>query len=445
LSTMMNDRQGISKLGFIFILGFLSGCRLPPAQIDADSSEKSALSRREIHRRQVIRDSAAQIAFHPLAAAKLLLLTPINHWWTVGTSGISSAADWRPAEIHIYTSGQEALAALHQIIAQASKRIDVVMFIWNSDPLGEDLARRLAAKAGPELPVRVLVDGGGNLLFGLTAEASADQVDRVIAWLAQQPYVQVIRSRNPCWHYDHRKLVLADCRMAWTGGRNFTEPGFFRQHDLALTVTGPPVEEIQDSFDRSWKSQGGAPIPRLPIEDSPEANACARLIGTDPPNLEIERAVYRAVAAAQDRIFLENFTLCDGPLMRKLIRAKRRGVDVRVVTTLENTNEMLNRANKVVANRLFQAGIRVYLFPGMMHVKALVVDGSWAYTGTGNFDPISLRRNRELGLEIGAGDLVTELEQRLLQPDIQPEWEMKETFPVSPKDRFLAIISRIAF
>src|SRR6516164_7959566 len=75
---MMNDRQGISKLGFIFILGFLSGCRLPPAQIDADSSEKSALSRREIHRRQVIRDSAAQIAFHPLAAAKLLLLIGVR-------------------------------------------------------------------------------------------------------------------------------------------------------------------------------------------------------------------------------------------------------------------------------------------------------------------------------------------------------------------------------
>ena len=55
----------------------------------------------------------------------------------------------------------------------------------------------------------------------------------------------------------------------------------------------------------------------------------------------------------------------------------------------------------MTANRLLRAGVRVYLYPGMTHVKATTVDGLWAYLGTGNFDALSLRHNRELGLAVG--------------------------------------------
>ncbi|HEV3203818.1 MAG TPA: phosphatidylserine/phosphatidylglycerophosphate/cardiolipin synthase family protein [Gemmataceae bacterium] len=418
---------------------------MPPPGRAEGITEDAPSSRNTIHRRQVIRDSTTRIAVHPLATAKVAFLTPLRHWWTVGSSTMPEGAELHSAHIHLLPDGHDAFAALSQIIDQSTQRLDVVMFIWNSDPVGEDLARRLAAKAALDLPVRVLVDGGGNLLFGMPAEASAKEVNRVITWLAGQPNVQVIRMNNPFCHYDHRKLVLADSHVAWTGGRNFTERGFFHQHDLSFTVTGPLVEEMQDGFDCSWKSQGGTLLPPLPPRPIAQANASARLVGTEPPRLELEQALYGAVDAAQRHIYLANYALCDGPLIRKLIRARRRGVDVRVATTLKCTTPILNCANKVVADRLLRAGIRVYLYPGMTHVKALSADGCWAYVGSGNFDPLSLRRNHELGLAIEAGAVIPELDELLFRMDFRPEWEIKETLSINARDRLFELVARVAF
>src|SRR5262249_58279342 len=68
---------------------------------------------------------------------------------------------------------------------------------------------------------------------------------------------EVVRIRNPFARFDHRKLVLIDGRLAWTGGRNFDWSAFFRIHDLSLTVEGPLVAELQERFERSWRRQGG--------------------------------------------------------------------------------------------------------------------------------------------------------------------------------------------
>jgi cardiolipin synthase len=121
-------------------------------------------------------------------------------------------------------------------------------------------------------------------------------------------------------------------------------------------------------------------------------------------------------------------------LQAKLARARRRGVDVRVVLTLHDVSETVNRANRVTANRLLRAGVRVYLYPGMTHAKAASVDGRWAYLGTGNFDSLSLRRNRELGLAVGPGPVVRELEERLFGADLRPEWELTAPLPTGPCD-----------
>ena len=82
-----------------------------------------------------------------------------------------------------------------------------------------------------------------------------------------------------------------------------------------------------------------------------------------------------------------------------------------------------------MANRLLRAGIRVYLYPGMTHVKAVVVDGVWAYLGTGNLDPLSLRHNYELGLAISDGPVIADLEQRLFVEDMRPETELMRPLP----------------
>jgi cardiolipin synthase len=285
------------------------------------------------------------------------------------------------------------------------------------------------------------VDGGGNLVFPNAPAESPREANRTVAWLAHQPYVEVIRTSDAFAHFDHRKLVLADGNLAWTGGRNFTEKAFLRR-DVVYTLAGPPAVELAGRFEHFWQAQGGHPADRLPPRPV-EANAVARLVWTEPTDHTLKRAVYAAVDRAAERVWVENPYLFDAGFIARLGKAGRRGADVRVVLTMEPESDTARRSNRVTANRLLAAGVRVYLYPGPMHTKAAIADG-WAYVGTGNFDTLSLRRNHEIGVLIAPGPIVAELEERLFLTDFQPEYELHAPLPLSPGDRAAELLAGLA-
>src|SRR5262249_15370404 len=156
-----------------------------------------------------------------------------------------------PAEVRLHVPGGEALAALREVIAQAACRLDVLMYLWDSDALGEQVAAWLAERAAAGVQVPVLVDGGGHLIPGEPEGASVAEVTRAVCWLARQPGVELVRGRNPWARFDHRKLVVADGRLAWSGGRNFTRPAFFEAHDLSYTLAGPLAGAMAGVFEAS--------------------------------------------------------------------------------------------------------------------------------------------------------------------------------------------------
>jgi cardiolipin synthase len=275
-------------------------------------------------------------------------------------------------------------------------------------------------------------------------------VNRIVTELARQPYVEVIRIRNPFASFDHRKLVLVDGKAAWTGGRNFSDSAFFKHHDLSFTLTGPLVCDLQQDFNDYWRKQGGqGNAPALAVETDglapiPAANALARVIMTAPGNHELTRTLYGAIDGARHHVYVENVYFSDGPLVYRLARARRRGLDVRAVLTCSSSSSAINRTNRVVANRLLKSGVRVYIYPIMTHMKAACVDGCWAYIGTGNFDPLSLRHNHEMGLSIGAGPLIGEIEERLFHTDFRPEWELTEPLPLNWGDYACELLASLA-
>src|SRR5205814_27442 len=105
----------------------------------------------------------------------------------------------------------------------------------------------------------------------------------------------------------------------------------------------------------------------------------ARILVSEPGQRQLAQALYLAIDRAQQRIYLENVYFSDSRLIKRLAAARWRGVDVRVVLTFDSESETINRANRVLANRLLRAGVRVYAYPGKTHVKVALVDGLWAY------------------------------------------------------------------
>src|SRR5205823_3067240 len=123
--------------------------------------------------------------------------------------------------IEMDIDGEAALRRLEGLIDHAEQSLDVLMYQWDSDALGWEIAHRLADRAlslpsSPSCPaVRVLIDGGGNLIHGPPESATASEANEVLGWLGKQPHVEVLRTRNPLAHFDHRKLVIVDGRIAW--------------------------------------------------------------------------------------------------------------------------------------------------------------------------------------------------------------------------------------
>lgn len=480
---MMNLKKDGGLLAVLLLV--LSGCQTPPAQPSGCTPATANISRERTLLRQILCDTGEEIVHHPLRAGRTVLADQAAWFGSAGRGLFGKrigmhlhgappplcpcAGDLdpalietglQPAAVQLYREGDAALAVLEQMIESAQCRIDVIIFIWEEDEVGFRIAQRLAAAAAAQRRVRVLVDGGANLIFAPSPETdpqpgsphtvtsrqekpkTAGGVNRAVCWLAQQPGIELIRIRNPFAHFDHRKLVLIDGQYAWAGGRNFTTPGYLVRHDLSLAMQGPLVAQWQSMFENYWRDQGGKPACVQPQTPPVPANAAARLVASGPTEHSLRTALYRALDHARSFIYLENPYLTDNGVIVKLARARRRGVDVRILFTIASDTASINRTNKATANRLLAAGVRVYLYPpGRIHTKAALVDGVWGYLGSGNFDLLSLHRNHELGVVFGPGPVLAELNQILFQPDFNPDWELHAPLPLTAADRVYELLA----
>ena len=116
-------------------------------------------------------------------------------------------------------------------------------------------------------------------------------------------------------------------------------------------------------------------------------------------------------------------------MIRALVQAHNRGVDVRVVMPGVNDFKAAGRSNLVTANYLRQHGVRVYFYPGMTHVKALLVDG-WAALGSSNFNHLSLRLCQEHNIATSDPAFATHLKQELFEEDFAHSSELTEAISV---------------
>jgi len=153
----------------------------------------------------------------------------------------------------------------------------------------------------------------------------------------------------------------------------------------------------------------------------------------------IRFAELAAINRASSYVFAENPYLYSTEFINALVRARRRGVDVRYILPSENDLIAGRKSNLVTANYLRQQGVRVYFFPGMTHIKALLVDG-WACFGSANFDVMSLRLNREDDLATSNPAFAAKLKHDLFEADFKRAMEVKEELPEERGDNLADLL-----
>jgi cardiolipin synthase len=352
--------------------------------------------------------------------------------------------------IEYLVDGEEYFTRLKDSIEAAEQRIDLRTYIFDNDDVAVQIADALKQKS-EDLDVRILVDGLGDL-FATNLDSETMPVDfelpgSISSYLKTNSNVRVRKQTNPWFTGDHVKTTIIDQKLAYIGGMNIGREYRYDWHDLMMEVKGPIVGKLQFEFDKTWgRSSFMGDIGWLSSSLRGQETGVAdegypiRLITTSIHDSQIYRAQLEAIRRSQNYIYIENSYFSDDNLLYELARARRRGVDVRVIMASSGDSGTMNLSNDVTINTMLRNGIRVYAYPGMTHVKAAIYDG-WVCLGSANFDKLSLQVNKEINLGTSHPQAAEQLLNRVFIPDFAKSEELVDSIPVRWTHRIAEFIS----
>lgn len=323
-------------------------------------------------------------------------------------------------------TGDEAYAAMAEAIAGARHAIILETYIFDRDPIGLRLADALIAALGSGVAVRVLIDAVGARysvpsIVGYLREGGVpvDVFNGNIIMGLRLPYANL---------RTHRKLLIIDGQVAFAGGMNIRQ-GFTREfagdataRDTHFRITGPVVEDLFAVAAEDWRFASGEDISDEVWSIAPQAPAgetgvAMRAVASGPDaSLETNhRLLIGAFSIARDSIrIMSPYFLPDRELISALVTAARRGVEIDIVVPEVNNLVLVDRAMRAQFDQVLKDGCRVWRATGPFdHSKLLAIDGVWAYVGSSNLDPRSLRLNFEIDLEVLEADFARDIEARI--------------------------------
>jgi cardiolipin synthase len=265
-------------------------------------------------------------------------------------------------------------------------------------------------------------------------------------YLTADSKVRVRASANPWLTLDHRKCFIIDGRQAYVGGMNIGREYRYDWHDLMAGLTGPVVGRLEKDYQQAWAHAGPLgdfAYAWVSLFQHPAARKDALVNGievrplrTATGKVEIYRAQLEAIHRARSYIYIENAYFDDDNIVGALIQARRRGVDVRVILAAQNDSGIMQTSGQIIGNELLENGARVYVYPGMTHVKAAIYDG-WACLGSANFTKMSLYVGQELDIAFSDPATVQRLRQELFEADFQRARELTAPVPMDWTDSFV--------
>jgi len=339
--------------------------------------------------------------------------------------------------MNLLIDGEAFFTALTKAIYEAEESIDIRLYIFDRDDYALRIADLLKERSR-EIRVRVMIDRIGTLVAGhanagSAYHARADTPSSIIDYLRHDSKVKVRVVDNPWLTSDHTKVIIVDRRKAYVGGMNIGYQYRYEWHDLMVEVHGPIVGRLFKDFRKRWAHAGlGGDLAFALAATRRESFAGAadgpefmdiRPLYTRTGDAQILRAQLAAIRRARSRIYIQQPYVSDDAVIAALIQARQRGVDVRFILPARSDSGFMNSANLITAKAFLNNGIRVYIYPGMTHVKAAIYDG-WAIIGSANFDKLSLRINQETNLATSDPRFVEQLERELFDVDFarSKEW-----------------------
>ncbi len=305
-------------------------------------------------------------------------------------------------------NGDQAYPRMLAVIEKAQYTIALCSYIFDNDSWGSRFRAALRDARQRGVEIKVLVDSVGAryssppITWRLRREGieAAEFMRTLLPWS-----FQYFNLRN------HRKIMVIDGRIGFTGGMNIREGNYLEgkpRHpiqDVHFLIEGPVTAELQRAFAEDWTFTTGQVLegdkwyPHLVSQGDCVARGISD--GPDEDFDKLRKVIMAALATAQESISIVTpYFLPDAQLISALLIAALRGVAIEIILPATSNLRMVKWASDAGLEELLQEGCRVYLSPPPFdHSKLMLVDHLWVLLGSANWDARSLALNFEFNME----------------------------------------------
>lgn len=318
---------------------------------------------------------------------------------------------WQTEEL--FTSSRDYFKRILGACRQAQQSIDVEVYIFADDSIGRELLATLSEAQKRGVRVRVLVDGVGSphwidqVMEKLSKSGIESRVYHPVPrpfsrlwWLHFPRFWRVLRMFSAINRRNHKKVFIIDDRTALVGGVNVSEASL-QWNDLGVAVEGGGVGLLVEAFEENWKRSFyfGRPILQVLVGLKARSRVLSPWIFLN-HTLKLRRERLKDLVTrfsrAETRIWIASPYWVPGPLViRALIKAAQRGVDVRLWYPEKTDVRFTRWVNELLLAPLIPFGVRLLIFrQGFLHAKAVVVD-QWGKIGSSNFNARSFYHDLE--------------------------------------------------
>jgi cardiolipin synthase A/B len=322
-------------------------------------------------------------------------------------------------EITLLATGEKACETLVDLIEHAKKSIDISTYILGNDETGSVVLSALTRKAEQGVAVRLLLDALGS--FRVSKKRLAPLLAGGGRYAFFMPMMH-LPFRGRANLRNHRKIIIVDGVTAIVGGMNIASDymgmtvSTQRWHDLSFLVKGPVLADLHHVFHSDWQFAEKRKIADedFPVAARVGATTTLELVpsGPDVVGDPLYESIVTTIFKAQDRVWIITpYFIPDEMLLKAICIAARRGVDVRIVVPLISNHPIADLVRRSYLREAQDNGVKICNFtPGMMHAKAILVDGTLGIVGSMNMDMRSFFLNYEVAMFIYDENMVKELD-----------------------------------
>ncbi|MBM93433.1 MAG: cardiolipin synthase B [Legionellales bacterium] len=324
---------------------------------------------------------------------------------------------------HIFDCGDRYFDALIEDIRQAQTSIEIEIYAFQIDPLGQTIIETLIHAAQRGVHIRILVDGAGTPNWGGPQVQALDQagieskVFHPLPWrlsqfnrtVSKKPWItNIIHFLTKINSRNHRKIIIIDDTITYIGSRNIdqrhlsTARGGHAWRDTTIRLSNAPIEALKLAFETSWSNQSY--LLKQQLNRHFKSLMTGRLIHlNDSHYLRRSRhqQLLKRIARAKERVWITSaYFIPNHFLLKKIKEAAHSGIDVRILVPHASDVPIISWASESFYHSLRQSGVRIFEYlPSMLHAKTLIID-QWVLVGTSNFNHRSILHDLEVDIAL---------------------------------------------